>query len=106
MKSVNIAELKNNLSAYVRKARAGEEILIKDRNVPVAKMVPLPVPPIDAEEAALAAAGKITLPKKPFDEKAFWAIGAKWKRNPRLVRAIQEAISRERDERDDSVLGL
>lgn len=37
MRSVNIAELKNRLSAYIRFARAGEEIVIRDRNLPVAR---------------------------------------------------------------------
>jgi prevent-host-death family protein len=39
MKTVNIAELKNRLSTYVRFARNGEEVVIRDRNLPVAKLV-------------------------------------------------------------------
>src|SRR5437764_983725 len=41
MRTVNIADLKNNLSAYLERVRAGEELLVKDRNRPVAKLVPL-----------------------------------------------------------------
>jgi antitoxin (DNA-binding transcriptional repressor) of toxin-antitoxin stability system len=32
MQTVNIAELKNNLSYYLRQVRQGNEIMIKDRN--------------------------------------------------------------------------
>ncbi|MGA2269269.1 MAG: type II toxin-antitoxin system prevent-host-death family antitoxin [Bryobacteraceae bacterium] len=38
---VGIAELKAHLSYYVRAARKGREIVIKDRNTPVAKLAPL-----------------------------------------------------------------
>ena len=31
MKSVNIAELKNHLSVYLNDVKAGEEILVRDR---------------------------------------------------------------------------
>jgi len=42
MKSkVGIAELKAHLSDYVRAAQKGKEIIIKDRDTPVAKMVPI-----------------------------------------------------------------
>ena len=41
MRSASIADLKNNLSRYLRHVRRGEEILIRDRNVPIAKIVPL-----------------------------------------------------------------
>ena len=32
MQTVNIADLKNNLSAYLAKVQNGEELLVKDRN--------------------------------------------------------------------------
>jgi prevent-host-death family protein len=40
MRSVNVAELKNRLSKYLTFARSGEEVVIRDRNLPVAKLVP------------------------------------------------------------------
>ena len=40
MRSVNVAELKNWLSKYLTFAKGGEEIIIRDRNLPVAKLVP------------------------------------------------------------------
>ena len=42
MKSkVGIAELKAHLSEYVRAAQKGKEVIIKDRETPVAKLAPL-----------------------------------------------------------------
>ena len=42
MKSkVGIAELKAHLSEYVRAAQKGKEIVIQDRDTPIAKIVPL-----------------------------------------------------------------
>ena len=41
MQSVNIADLKNNLSAYLEQVKNGEELIIKDRNRPVARLMPL-----------------------------------------------------------------
>lgn len=64
MHSVNIAELKNNLSRYIEQVKAGKEIIIKDRNSAVARLVPLSsaVAP-DDELQTLAAQGKIRLGK-------------------------------------------
>jgi prevent-host-death family protein len=63
MKAVNIADLKNNLSKYMLAVKQGEEILVKDRNRPVAKIVPLShTDDQEAELLALAAEGKIRLP--------------------------------------------
>jgi len=69
MRSVNIAELKNRLSAYVRFARAGEEIVIRDRNLPVAKIVPFDGGDASEEELLLVAAGKMKLPEKRLTKK-------------------------------------
>ena len=33
MKTVNIADLKNQLSAYLQLVRNGEEIIVRDRNL-------------------------------------------------------------------------
>jgi prevent-host-death family protein len=41
MKIANIADLKNRLSAYLSLVEKGEEIEIRKRNVPIARVVPL-----------------------------------------------------------------
>jgi len=66
MRSVNIAELKNSLSKYLTFAKGGEEIIIRDRNLPVAKLVPFPPDEASDEELLLVAAGKMRLPKNPL----------------------------------------
>jgi antitoxin (DNA-binding transcriptional repressor) of toxin-antitoxin stability system len=40
MRGVNVAEPKNRLSKYLTFAKGGEEIIIPDRNLRVAKLVP------------------------------------------------------------------
>jgi prevent-host-death family protein len=71
MRSVNVAELKNQLSKYLTFAKSGEEIIIRDRNLPVAKLVPFCAEVVAEEELLLVAAGKMRLPENPIDlEKA------------------------------------
>ena len=54
MKTANIAELKNGLSAYLAEVKRGGQILVSDRNVPFAKIVPLNcTDDYDAEEMEL-----------------------------------------------------
>ena len=67
MRSVNIAELKNRLSTYVTFARGGEEIIIRDRNLPVAKLIPFSAAGASDDELVLVAAGKMRLPEVPLD---------------------------------------
>ncbi|MGA3046243.1 MAG: type II toxin-antitoxin system prevent-host-death family antitoxin [Terracidiphilus sp.] len=77
MRTANIGTLKNQLSAYLKYVRNGEEVVVCDRNVPIARILPLDNPKnYDAEEARLIAAGVLTPPKSPnpIDWEAFWAI--------------------------------
>jgi antitoxin (DNA-binding transcriptional repressor) of toxin-antitoxin stability system len=67
MRSVNVAELKNSMSRYLTYAKQGEEIVVRDRNLPVAKLVPLSVVETSKEELILVAAGKMRLPQAPLD---------------------------------------
>ena len=41
MKSINVTELKANLSKYLRMASRGSRIIVKDRDEPVAQIGPL-----------------------------------------------------------------
>jgi prevent-host-death family protein len=68
MKTVNIAELKNRLSTYVGFAKKGEEIVIRDRNLPVAKLVPFEPGDASDEELLLVAQGKMRLPECPLTD--------------------------------------
>jgi antitoxin (DNA-binding transcriptional repressor) of toxin-antitoxin stability system len=77
MGTVNIGTLKNQLSAYLRYVRNGEEVVVRDRKTPIARILPLqPDTGFDREEARLVAEGRLTLPKNtnPMDWDAFWAL--------------------------------
>jgi prevent-host-death family protein len=105
MRHVNIADLKNQLSAYLHRVRAGEELLIRDRNIPIAKIIPLQEEDAEADELSLVASGQMTLPKKSFREDRFWATGSRLAKTHNLKVAIQQAISAEREERNAGLLG-
>jgi prevent-host-death family protein len=65
MQTVNIAELKMNLSAYLEQVRNGAELIVKDRNRPIARLMPLAAgEDLDAEETELVAAGLMRLPRR------------------------------------------
>ena len=77
MRSVNIGALKNQLSAYLRYVKNGEEVLVNDRNVPIAKIIPIAPPDpalndYDAEEAHLIATGQMRGPVEELDLEEFW----------------------------------
>lgn len=94
MQTVNIAELKSNLSAYLEQVKNGEELIVKDRNRPIARVMPLaPGEDLDAEEESLVAAGLMNL---PLNEKSddFLSLPA-----PKVSSEIVREIMRvERDE--------
>src|SRR5260370_26279617 len=69
MRSVNVAELKNKLSKYLTFARGGEEVVIRDRNLPVAKLVPFSAEGAEDQDLVLVAAGELRLPKVRLDVK-------------------------------------
>jgi prevent-host-death family protein len=98
MRTANIGVLKNQLSAYLRYVRNGEEVVICDRNVPIARILPLePSETYAEEEARLIAAGIMKPPDDPtpMDWDAFWAL-------PRPIvsdEAVREAIDWAKGER-------
>jgi prevent-host-death family protein len=94
MKNVNIAELKNQLSRYLNEVRAGADNVVRDRNLPIARIVPIRADTTgDAELSALAAQGKIRLGEEAIDA-SFWKLPA-----PRVsAAALRRTLDRERDE--------
>jgi prevent-host-death family protein len=97
--AVRIGDLKNNLSAHLRRVRQGEEILVCDRETPIARIVPLTAgEDFTEQERALAAEGKLRLPRVPPSKAAWDAI---WKLPAPKVdkdRAL-EALRADRDGR-------
>ncbi len=94
MKSAAIAELKAHLSLYLSRVKAGEEILVTERSVPIARLVP--VDPVtgeleslrDLERQGLIRLGKARLPKD------FWKLPRG--RDPKAV--VRKAVADEREE--------
>lgn len=74
MKTVNIAELKNRLSTYIRYVRQGEEVIVRDRTRAVARLVPFEPSDFSQEEQELIAAGIIRPGKRKLDLEAFWKL--------------------------------
>src|ERR1035438_9099406 len=75
--SVNVTELRSRLSTYLNKARNGEEVLIRDRNLVIAKLVPLSrVEDFGGGLLELAGQGLVLFPEKRLDLKAFFAMPA------------------------------
>jgi prevent-host-death family protein len=58
--SVGVAELRRNLSVYLRRVQRGERVLITDRNRPVAELGPAPTTGPDLDR--LIAAGRVSRP--------------------------------------------
>jgi len=71
MKTVKISELKANLSANLRLVSSGEEVLVYDRNRPIARIVPLQVDASLSREDRLIQQGVLSAPTKPDDEAPF-----------------------------------
>jgi antitoxin (DNA-binding transcriptional repressor) of toxin-antitoxin stability system len=74
MRTVNIGKLKNELSAYLQYVRNGEEVVVKDRNVAVARILPFDRSSVSDEEARLVAEGKLKLPKREMDWDEFFSL--------------------------------
>ncbi len=93
MRIVNIGELKNHLSAYLQYVRDGEEVVVRDRNVAVARILPIPATLSD-EEAQLVASGAMTLPVQEMDWELFWS-------RPKANISQEDAVQAVLDSRGD-----
>lgn len=92
MRSTNIADLRNRLTHYLREVRAGEEVVVRDRQRPIAKIVPFTVDDDDADDAALVAAGLMRKGSGVLPA-SFWNA-----RRPRV--ALKKAVTAVRADRD------
>jgi prevent-host-death family protein len=72
MKTVNIGELKNQLSGYLQYVKNGEEIVIKDRSVPVARILPFRRGSGWHQEEQLVASGALKMPEEEMDWSEFF----------------------------------
>jgi prevent-host-death family protein len=66
MRTAKISELKAKLSAHIQYVKNGEEVLILDRNTPVARLVSVvPVEDDDERRRRLIAKGILSPPQRP-----------------------------------------
>jgi prevent-host-death family protein len=72
MKTVNISDLKARLSAHIQLVRDGEEVLVCDRNTPVARIVPCHLEDLSEQERRLAARGVLSPPLKRRPASRSW----------------------------------
>lgn len=91
MKTVNIGTLKNQLSAYLQFVRQGEEVIVKDRNLPVARILPIDRSSLSDEEAQLVAEGKLRLPVKEMDWDEFFAMPTGQVSREAALKALHES---------------
>ena len=73
MKTANIAELKNRLSEFLAYVEAGEEIEIRKRNVPIARVVPVPAKHVNktkigSGKGTVKILGDLTEPMIPLED--------------------------------------
>jgi len=72
MRTVNISDLKAQLSAHIQWVRDGEEVLVCDRNQPVARIVPCRLEDQPEHERQLVARGVLTPPLKKRNSPVSW----------------------------------
>jgi prevent-host-death family protein len=64
MRIVNISDLKARLSSHIDMVKNGEEVLVCDRNKPVARIIPCSAEDEPERERRLIARGVLVPPKK------------------------------------------
>ncbi|HEY4943756.1 MAG TPA: hypothetical protein VII56_20175 [Rhizomicrobium sp.] len=95
---MKIGQLKNGLSAFLRKVRAGESVVIYDRDTPIARIEPMPTGPQkfkneDERLASLYARGVLRPPKNPNADLSFLL-----EPPPKADASVLEALLEERRE--------
>lgn len=66
MKKASISELKNQLSAYLQRVRAGQTVIVYDRDRPIARIDRVADEDDDDRIAELRRAGIVTPPCEPL----------------------------------------
>lgn len=72
MRSVKIGDLKAKLSAHIQMVRDGEEVLVCDRNEPVARIIPILAANFSEQEKRLIARGILTPPLRRHKASEGW----------------------------------
>lgn len=73
MRTVKIGVLKAKLSAHLQYVKNGEEIIVCERDTPVAKIIPIRIDEYSEREKRLIARGVLEPPKKRRDPNLKWS---------------------------------
>lgn len=92
MKTAGIAELKARLSQYLSRVKAGEEILVTERDVPVARIVPVGRSGAGEELRELERQGLLRLGSGKLP-RSFWKLPRG--RDPKAT--VRKAVAEERE---------
>lgn len=94
MKQTSVAVLKARLSEYLQAVKGGEEVIVTDRGIPVARLIPVRgTERLSARMAALVRAGHVRPAAGPLP-KDFWSM-----RRPKDPEAhVRAALLEERAE--------
>lgn len=97
MEKTSVSRLKNSLSAYLRKVRAGQSVVIYDRDVPIARIDRIEDGGRGADRLALLAAQGITRPAtRALSAKRLRALVPKAPGRARVLDALREERSQDR----------
>ena len=93
MERATISQMRNHLSAYLQKVRAGESVLILDRNTPVARLEGVKADTDGNEQLVqLEREGLLRRPKAPIPMKQLRITP------PRAKQSVLEALLEERED--------
>ena len=95
MRTVNISDLKAQLSAHIQFVKDGEEVLVCERNKPVARIIPCDVGDFSEQEQRLIARGVMVPPLKKR------AASEQWPTPPGNVpdEVMEQVLREEREDR-------
>jgi prevent-host-death family protein len=98
MEKASVSNLKNNLSAYLRKVRAGHPVVIYDRDVPIARLERIESAGLGSDRlASLHAKGMTRLPLRQGSAVAILAgLPSLLPHTTRLLEAVQQDRSEDR----------
>lgn len=98
MEKASVSNLKNNLSAYLRKVRAGHPVVIYDREVPIARLERIETTGLGSDRlASLHAKGMTRLPVRQDSAVAILAgLPTLLPDGARLLEALQQDRSEDR----------
>ena len=98
MEKATISKLKNNLSAYLRKVRAGSSVVIYDRDVPIARLERIESTTRGADRLKLLGVEGVTRPpRRPLSAQSVRGLlGTPLARTSCLLEALDKDRSEDR----------